>query len=791
MNNLFSILRGNSIRSGNFVFLILIILILSVSTYSQQSDKIYRIGYFEGGKYFIHKMMLAELKKFFNEMNKDSVELIYEPYGYFSAGWDRDKCRAMANDLARLKNIDLVIAAGPWVIEDLIAAGFEKPIIGIYQFDPEVTGLLDSTLVPVVPNLTVNYQPNKLYTDMAALMELFPSRKIGLLYFPSGDESARFRNKFYKVAGDFGAVVHLESRFSPRGLYSFFLTLGAIKKNVDVLYVSPLWGMDFDQMKQFYRDAEHARLPTFTAEGFLQVGKGATAGNCIYPHRSLAKFAAYKILKIIGGATPSTLPVVFNEIEALCLNLEAGNKLAISFRRNNINNARTIPALSGDTITTYTYSLAIEQALRENNEILLKSNVYQKAIVEAQKAYSAFLPEIRADLGIAGSDNEAEAAFFNRTLNRKFYTDIVFDQRLFSFPAIKAIHIAAKRRAIEEVSQRQLEQDLKQAVTVAYLSVLESIDRVAAYTQIVDRLRDYREMTITDYQLGLNDNIDAALFEERLVRTKIQLFDARSELRVNRTVLNVLLNRPGDDNLVLKREEFSPETMVALSRKFADYTSDLKKQKKFERYLVEIGINNSLEMEKTDLSIGIRKDLISRNSKRFLPEISLRAKYSYGNEFEPKISDRKGSWTIGGMLSLPIFGRAEGKYERKILAVELDELLYRKDSVRFSRWQDITNRADRLATRTSTLPMNYFVKNLSVNNLDSAYVKYNRGDYSGVELLSLEKNATDQEIALITDKYKFFVAYADLLHAIGIGYLPQNSAEAEDFYKNLDEYMQN
>jgi len=772
-------------------FSFFLILLLTVSGYSQQSDKTFSVGYFEGGSYFIHKLMLTEMKKYFDEMNKDSIELYYEPYGYFTAEWNRDKCRSMAAELARMDkdSLDMVIAAGPWVVQDLIDAGFKKPIIAIYQYDPQITGLLDSNLVPIIPNLTVNYQPNKLFTDIAALEKLFSERNIGVLYFPSGDESAAFRNKVYKVAGEFGAVVHLEDKYSTKGLYSFFNSLSAIQRQVDVLYVTPMWGMDFEQMKQFYRDAAGVRLPVFSSEGFQQVGKGATASNCIYPYRYLAKFTAHKLLQIIEGATPSSLPVVFDEIEELCLNVEAGNKLGRIFKRNYLNNAKMVDALRGDTVPMYTYSMAIEQAEFENSGLLLRGNLYDKAILEIKKAYSAFYPGLGAGVALAESDNDADASLFNRTLNRRFYVDVVLNQRLFSYPAMKAIQIAKKRREIEKINLEQARLDLKHAVTIAFLTVLENSEHLAARRRKVERLRNYWGMAVTDYRLGLKDSIDVALIEERLVDAKIGLYDIRNELRISKIILNVLLNRPGDDNLELNADEFTPEAMVFLAKRFEEYMSDAMKQEKLERFLVETGIGNSYDMKRQEESIRIKKDYISIARKRYYPELSLRAKYSYSNEFGSDPDDYDDTWTIGGILSIPIFSNDKKLYDAKILSRELDGLLYGKDSLRFAGWQDIITRADYFATRTSTLPMNYFIKNLAISNLDSAYAKYNRDEYSCIEMLSLEKDATAKEETLISDKYDFFSAYADLMYAIGIGYKPLKSLETQRFFENLEYYM--
>jgi outer membrane protein TolC len=772
-------------------YFLLILLMFAAYTGSLRARIIVRIGYFEGGPYFLHKAMFNEVKEYLETMKSDDIEIIYEPSGYFSAEWDRDICRAMAHDLARLKNIDLVIAAGPWVIEDLIEAGYEKPIVGIYQFDPEVMGLLDSTGKPVIPNLTVNYRPNKIKTDLDALRKLFPSREIGLLYFPSGDESRKIENKVYKFAGEHGSVVFSGDEYSRKGLYSFFLSFNRIKDKIDVLYLPPLWGLEPDQIREFFSEADYARVPTFTSEGFPVVERGATASNCTYPYRQSAKYTADNILKIIEGAEPASLPTIFDDIQALTLNLEEGNRLGIDFKRNYINNAKTVPAQPGDSIPYYTYNDAVNQAIRENASLLAKGQIYKKAIAEARRAYSMLYPKIDLNVTAAATSNEAEASVFNRLLNRELSTDVIVDQNLFSYPVIKAIHIAQKRRTIEKTNWRQAELDLKNAVTLAYLSVLKNQERVEVHTDMVDRYREFWEMAVTNYRLGFTDTTDIPLLEEQLVQAKIHLYDARSELRISRIILNVLINRPADDNLVLSGDEFSPGLMVDLARIFEEYTGTSGSQKKMERFLAEYGIANSSRMEVADLSIRMQNDRISLHKRRYWPELSVRARYSYGFEFEPEISDKKGAWTFGGILHFPILSRTGRTYSGKVLRAELDELLYAKDTIRFSRYQDIITKAERFTARVMTLPMNYFIKNLSSANMETAATKYDTGEFSVVDLSAVSENLGGRELALVEDKYQFFMAYSELLHAIGTGYLAHNSQEAQDFYRTLEEYMGN
>jgi len=722
-------------------------------------------------------------------MKPDSVEFIYEPYGYRSANWDREKCRAMAAEYNDLKDIDMVIAAGPWVIQDLIAASFDRPIIGVYQFDPEVTDLVDSLGHPVVNNLTVTYSPDKLKNDMATMLRLFPAKKIGLMYFPSGDEFNGFVEKIKAIAEEYDVKVFASEKYNDYGVYSFFAAFHAIREDIDVLYVPPLWGMELDQIRYLFQETQFAKVPTFAAEGYNMLEKGATASDCIRPYRPAAKFTASKMLDIVNGARPASLPTRFEDVRAMSLNVEGARKINIVFDKSLIFNAKVIPATPDENSPRYTLAQAMAQGLRENSGFLAKSEFYNKVLAEAKKAYASYLPSLNLGLSAATTDNSERAAVYNEILNQEYSADVILDQKLFSYPAIKAIKIASQKSQLENLSLEQSRLELQYAIFTAYLEILECEERVESYSTSVDRIRDYWEIAVANYQLGLADTLDIALLEERLVTQKIKFQDVNNELAAARIVFNILVNRPGDQEIVLDHSEFEPERMVLLARKFDEYTSTDKKQREFENFLMNRGVGNSYDLKKASLAIGIQKDLMKLNSRRYLPELNLRLKYSHGNLFEPITGDRKDSWTFGGYLSFPIFSDPGKLYEGKMMKSDLGRLQYEKDDIRFHLLQEITTRAGYFATRVATLPMNYFNRNLSVSNLDQAFVKYNKGKYSIIDLIALEKEASERSLDLVADKYGFFGSYAGLLKASGTGYLLRGSKEETRFMGDLDAYM--
>lgn len=774
-----------------FIISILVLLVIVQSAFPQSSKRTINVGYFEGGEYYLHKTIMSELRKHLENMSNENYEIVFDPYGYRTAEWNRDLCRAMAGDLARKKNLDMIIVAGPWVVKDLLEAGYDRPIIGLYQIEPELTGLVDSNGRPTAKNLTLTYDPGKLESDLAALKYLFPESKCGFIYFPSGDEFDIVAERTRQIAARYEIEILPSELYSQSGVYSFFISVEQLKKEIDVLYVPPLWGLDLEMIREFFTQIHFDRIKTFVADGYLLLEKGAVASNCDRPYLTLARITAFKIDKIIRGTIPANLSTRYEETKTLCINPNESKKVGGGFGRNIFNKAKLVPQIPDEEDERYTLKRAMEQAVFENINLRAENLIYEQAALEAKKAFSSFLPNITAEAGAAAAGNENEVAIFNNTLNRKYFANLNVDQKLFSYPAIKAIQAAKKTREKKNIDLQQARQDLQKAVAITFLSIIENEDKAATLNDIVNRLREFQEMALTEYRLGFTKNDNSLLLKERLIRARLELHDAKHELYVSRVILNSLWSRPADNKFVLDKTGFDGNAMVRLIRGFESFSDEAKNQKRLEQFFIDHGINKSLALEADEFSIGIYRDLLAQNKGRLYPEISLRARYSYGSEFDPEINERKDYWFLGGLINIPLYLGGSGGKTKRILQSRLDELLFRKDARRLELMGDIISGIDKFYRYISVLPIYYDLKNLSEANLKAESEKYGSEKILYVELLRLEKNLAENEISLIENRYGFFKSYIELLNIIGESYLPVNSPEEKVIFDKIIEYMNN
>ncbi len=778
-------------RLFKYLVLALILLAIVQPVYSQTSKRTINVGYFEGGNYFLHKTIMSELRKHLENMSNEEYEIVFDPYGYGTAEWNRDLCRAMAGDLVRKKDLDMIIAAGPWVVKDLLDAGYEKPIIGLYQIEPELSGLVNKNGLPVARNLTLTYNPGKLESDLAALKYLFPDSKCGFVYFPTGDEFEKVAEKVKQIAARYEIEILTAEQYSESGAYSYFLSIEQLKKKVDVLYLPPLWGLDLEMLREFFTQIHFDQIKTFVTDGYLLLEKGAIATNCDRPYKTLARIAAFKIDKIIRGKTPALLPTQFEETKTLCINPNESKKVNAGFGRNIFNKAKLVPEIPDESTERYTLKRAIEQAVLENSNLHVENMIYEQAVLNAKKAYASFRPNISAQAGIATADNENEAAFYNNTFNRKYFASLNLEQKLFSYPAIKAIQAAQKNEKKNKTELQKAQHDLGKTVAATFLSIIENEDKVSALNDIVNRLGEFHEMALAEFQLGYTKNNNSLIIEERLIKARLELLNARHELYVSRVVLNSLWSRPADNNFVLDRTGFESNAMVRLMRGFESFSDELKTQNRLEQFFIEHGINNSLKLKSDDYSIGIFRDLLAQNKGKLYPEFSLHAGYSYGAEFDREINERKDYWFLGGLINIPLYlGGTRAKTSR-ILESQIDELLFRKDARRLKLMGEITTGINMFYKNISALPIYYNLRNLSQSNLEEESEKYGSNEVSYIELLRLEQNCAENEINLIENKYAFFQSYIELLYIVGESYLPVNSPEEKAIFDKILEYMNN
>ena len=189
---------------------------------SSTVDSSIRIGFFEGGDQKMHQVLRQEFRRQIELILPEGFSVSYPPRGFQTASWKRSRCRELAIRLKNAEEVDLVVTFGPWVVEELLEAGFDRPIVALYQFDPEAAGLINDVGRPVAENLSLHTDRKKLESDLRMLAAIVDLKKLGVLYFPSGDESEKVLDQFRMYGRMMGFEVVSAYGENAVGTYAFF-----------------------------------------------------------------------------------------------------------------------------------------------------------------------------------------------------------------------------------------------------------------------------------------------------------------------------------------------------------------------------------------------------------------------------------------------------------------------------------------------------------------------------------------------------------------------------------------
>ena len=676
----------------------------------------FRIGFFEGGPYPAHAELRNQYREQLKAMVPDGYEIVFAPDGFKSGDWNRDSSRLAARDLASNKNIDLVLALGPWTVEDLLAAGFDRPIVAALRFDPILEGLADNRGRPIVDNLTVRLRPGKMSNDLQRLSGLAPVKNIGFLYFPSGDESDTIFAQVAATARSFGLECTTAAGYDRNGTYAFFKAYRSLGK-VDAVYLPPLWGCNNDKIKQFYVMLARDQVIAFSSEGSYQTQKGALASGSAESALEEAHSQAWKTIQIMKGNVPADLPVRYPDIPHLTVNESVANQLGLTLHVTPGPDISVIEGPASDDVERLTVVDAASLALTQNHSLQAARSRLDAAREAIGEATSGYLPQLEAtaDLSHHGQNSQNNYPEFDRT---RYRAGLELRQELFSRQILNDIRTSHRQADLVKNEAHRAALDLELAVTGAFLDVylaeqLKALGQLyLAHAQKCLRLAGLR------LALGEGKAPEVWRLEEEASRAAVVLRGDVERLRIARVVLNELLGRPGDYPFVIDWQHFADSRFLlevdALRQAMVEAT------KNGRSLIADLAAMapTSPELDREDLRIALGESDLARNRADWWPRIGFVADLNLTDE----LAEREGwneaspTWSVGATVNLPLFEGGRRMKRSARLRAELDALRSRRDQTSLKvasnlhqAFENLSSRADQfsLLARAAQLAKDY------------------------------------------------------------------------------------
>lgn len=748
---------------------------------AQQKKRI-NLGFFEGGRCLAHDILRDEFSHQLEQMTPSDVEIIPIPQGYYSAKWNRDSCRILARELVRQQSADIIVAMGPWVVEDLLAAGYTKPILALHRVDPHAEGLLDTRGWPIVENLTVQQRPSQIARDIDALVRLTDVRKLGVLYFPSGDEQDAIKSQLTALGQRYQFEVITAEGYDNGGAYAFFKAYAQLAKKVDAVYLFPMWAMDGIKIREFFLMTRRDQMPTFVWEGAYLVQRGALASNSGYSVIPEARFAVTKLLQIIEGATPADLQVQFDIPAGVTINETTAKQCGVSISATLMREAQLIKADPSEESREFTILEALQHALNANPGHLARHDALTAASEAALQTKGAYLPQLYAQFSATRADGDRIAT------NDDYVSTVSLYQTLFSLETIRNIKAANVQREISETDLRQSQLDLELAVTMSYLGYREAVEASAIYDADRNRISRFLELAFTRRETEGGPERDVTRWDQERYQASIRVSQSENELTAAGVLLNSLLNFPGHNELTLDTGSFSMARMVRDYKRLYPRFAAQTVRTQLAETLVDEAMLTSPALAGHRVRVNLQEQLLAANRAQFFPTVGIRASYNYvDRDFESPFATPYyfDGWYARAEVKLPLFlgGSRFREVDKQKALLSRQEYLHDEASLKVMR--DVLNRFDKLMALAADMPGFARAEDLSITQLEQVISEYESGRLPLIDVLDAQRNSIDASLAAIDARYRFYRTMALLTHSMGWSAYDKNQSPDELFFQGI------
>ncbi|MEW5794725.1 MAG: ABC transporter substrate binding protein [Candidatus Zixiibacteriota bacterium] len=746
-----------------------ITLLLSLVSLTRGGTRTFGIGFFEGGPYPAHSEFRNHFREQVEALCPAGVTINYPTDGYKSAEWKRAQSRVMARELAGAQDVDLVVATGPWTVEDLLAAGFDKPILAALRFDPVLEGLVDQNGRSIVNNLSVRIRPRKIESDFAYLTELVRADTIGVLYFPSGSEAPTVIDSMRVLGRRIGFEIVTAEGYDVDSAYAFFKAYRQLNKSIDALYLPPMWGCESDRMRQFHAMVGRDRIPVFCSEGEYQVTRGALAGGSVETPLVEAHYQAVKAVRIIGGVIPADLPNVYADARGLALNSQMMRELRIALSTDRRYDVSLIDAPAPDSVERLSVVDAVGVALAQNPDLQATLASLDAAEAAYSEARSVYLPQLELS-GSAGYFDDNAVNNDPRYENNRYHARLSLRQEILSLGAIRDIRSAGLERDRTEADQKRAALALELAVTSAFIGALEA--EQLRQVELANRRQAQECFQVAKLRNDLREGEADEVWrtEQQWLAALQAVRDSEYNLAVARVVLNTLLGRPGDFPFVPDSRHFTDASFFEQEAVIIEHTKTPRQRSELVAALLDVAVRNNPTLAASDLQVSVQRSRLGRTNAAFYPSIGFYANLDVTDELAARsgINEATPSWSLGAQIKLPLFLGGKQWHERARMNALLDQETWGKDQASLQTAAALRVAWERVLSRCEQFPIAARAAELANQVYPELLSRYTSGKGTVLELIEATREDRSASRNAIGAQMDYFRATADALATIGI-----------------------
>jgi len=291
----------------------------------------FKIGYIEGGKYWIFDKTMDAVNKSLEKKGWLSKVEYLEKY-HFSPGWDnQNQWVNKAEILMDSQELDLIICAGTDATASILKVNNNKtPVVAIGVTDPVGSGFVKNRSDSGIDNFFVRIVPDRFERMFKIFHDVVGFKNLGLIY-PDTENGRKYTNleAARKTSKNSGFNI-IEYKMDSEKTSECLNALKVLKnKGMDAFFIPSLLCFyisenDISPLTDFLIKNN---IPSFARNGSNYVKSGALMGFSTVDFSKRGDFIADKIIRILQGVSPRKLNMTDTAVPKISFNLKVAAEI--------------------------------------------------------------------------------------------------------------------------------------------------------------------------------------------------------------------------------------------------------------------------------------------------------------------------------------------------------------------------------------------------------------------------------------------------------------------------------
>ncbi len=433
-----------------------------------------------------------------------------------------------------------------------------------------------------------------------------------------------------------------------------------LPKDVDAVFVTPLFNLTIDQRKNIYKLINERKLPSFSSVGREDVNIGALLGTSTFDvDKKIAEATSFNIHGVLHGATVKNEKIPFFDDKVIFFNSDTAEQIGYTAPLRLLNNSNII---SHKELTKYNLADILNTLEGNNLDIIRKKYLVSAARRATTGAYLKYLPTLRLDLGHQ-SYNGAYANSYSNVPTRVGQFTVGMDQVIYSPDLVTNIIVKHKKLKFDKAEQALTEASIGFETGLLYIEMLMLENIIKVQEEYVQETRENLAIARVRSAAGKCGNEEVLRWAGEVSDSEKKLLSMKAEYKNIKIHINKLLYKDQKEDFVLTPLTADNPAFFTSDLHIIDHVRNPEKLSEFTDMLVSEVIYLAPETTKLKAAIAMKKAEMSNYAQKFvMPNAKL--SLEYGTQFDRYLPyEQEGNLQMaptylstGGMLGTPWLG---------------------------------------------------------------------------------------------------------------------------------------